>query len=272
MDEVIDSGDVQLRAHLALPPPSAAARSGRRGVILCHAFPMVAGGAATASQTFPELADRIAVELGWVALTFAFRGSADSEGNFSIRGWIADLRAAVDYLLAREHLDGVWLAGFGAGGSVCLCVAAEDERIKGVAAMGARADFQPWAADPRRFLEIAREVGAIRDRAFPVDLDAWSRELREVRPLAAIAAIPPRPVLLVHGTEDDQVPAHDARALKDAGGDDVELRLVKAAGHRLRHDPRVIALLLGWLGRQDFGVGTEGSSPPRLGTGGSSAI
>jgi hypothetical protein len=29
-----------------------------------------------------------------------------------------------------------------------------------------------------------------------------------------------------------------------------ELRLVQAAGHRLRHDPRAIATLLGWLGRQ----------------------
>ncbi|MDX6234670.1 MAG: hypothetical protein QOH68_3788, partial [Nocardioidaceae bacterium] len=27
-------------------------------------------------------------------------------------------------------------------------------------------------------------------------------------------------------------------------------RLVNGAGHRLRHDPRAIAILLGWLDRQ----------------------
>jgi uncharacterized protein len=30
----------------------------------------------------------------------------------------------------------------------------------------------------------------------------------------------------------------------------VDLRLLSGAGHRLRHDPRAVAALLGWLGRQ----------------------
>jgi putative redox protein len=29
-----------------------------------------------------------------------------------------------------------------------------------------------------------------------------------------------------------------------------EFRLIEGAGHRLRHDPRAIAVLLGWLDRQ----------------------
>jgi putative redox protein len=29
-----------------------------------------------------------------------------------------------------------------------------------------------------------------------------------------------------------------------------ELRVINGAGHRLRHDPRAIALLMGWLDRQ----------------------
>ncbi|MEA3018982.1 MAG: hypothetical protein QOI47_506, partial [Actinomycetota bacterium] len=29
-----------------------------------------------------------------------------------------------------------------------------------------------------------------------------------------------------------------------------ELRIIQSAGHRLRHDPRAIAVLLGWLERQ----------------------
>jgi fermentation-respiration switch protein FrsA (DUF1100 family) len=59
----------------------------------------------------------------------------------------------------------------------------------------------------------------------------------------------PRPLLLVHGADDDIVPAIDARALADCHGS-ADLRIIQGAGHRLRHDPRAIAVLLGWLERQ----------------------
>jgi uncharacterized protein len=45
------------------------------------------------------------------------------------------------------------------------------------------------------------------------------------------------------------VPVFDARVLADAHGS-AELRLINGAGHRLRHDPRAVAVLLGWLDRQ----------------------
>ena len=31
---------------------------------------------------------------------------------------------------------------------------------------------------------------------------------------------------------------------------DAELRIIAGAGHQLRHDPRAVAVLLGWLDRQ----------------------
>jgi putative redox protein len=46
------------------------------------------------------------------------------------------------------------------------------------------------------------------------------------------------------------VPSLDARALADCHGS-AELRIIQGAGHRLRHDPRAVAVLLGWLERQD---------------------
>jgi putative redox protein len=60
----------------------------------------------------------------------------------------------------------------------------------------------------------------------------------------------PRPLLLIQGSDDDQVPALDARALADWHGT-AELRIITGAGHRLRHDPRAIAVLMGWLERQE---------------------
>src|SRR5207245_6728598 len=109
-----------------------------------------------------------------------------------------------------------------------------------------------WADDVDRFLGHAREVGVVRSASFPPDLEAWGRELREVRPLSAVGKIPPRPLLLLHGTDDDLVAAADARALADAAGGAVELRVIAGAGHRLRHDPRAVALLVGWMERQQM--------------------
>jgi uncharacterized protein len=244
----LDAGGVRLRGHLARP--LAAAGSGRLGLVLCHGFPSGPRGAAVSAETYPQLADRLAAEAGWTVLTFNFRGTGDSEGDFSLGGWIADLRAAVEHLLAEESVAGVWLAGFSTGGALALCTAAEDERVSGVAALAAPADFGSWADDPRRFLDYARDVGVVRSRGFPPDVDSWTRELREIRASAVVGKIPPRPLLLVHGSDDDTVPVVDARQLADAAEGPVELRVRIGAGHRLRHDPRAIAVLIGWLDRQ----------------------
>jgi putative redox protein len=222
---------------------------GRPGLVLCHGFPSGPKSAAASGQTYPELADRLAEEAGWVVLSFDFRGTGESGGDFSLGGWLADLRAAVDHLLSVSDVGGVWLCGSSTGGSLAICAAGEDERVRGVAALSARADFDDWASHPRRFLEHAREIGVIGDQRFPPDPEQWVRELREIRPLSLAAKLAPRPLLLIQGSEDESVPSLDARALADWHGS-AELRIIPGAGHRLRHDPRAIAVLLGWLERQ----------------------
>ncbi|MDQ4069293.1 MAG: lysophospholipase [Actinomycetota bacterium] len=247
MQCVIESSGLRLSGFLARPP---AAGPSAPGLVLCHGFPAGPGGAATSGQTYPQLAERLAAETGWVVLTFNFRGTGASEGNFSLAGWLDDLRAAIDHLLAAGGVSGVWLAGSSTGGALAICQAGEDERVRGVATLSAKADFHAWAADPEGFLAHARSIGVIRDRWFPADFEAWARELREIRPTALIAKIPPRPILLVHGALDETVLIDDARVLADAAGDAVELRVLAEGGHRLRHDPRAVALLLGWMERQ----------------------
>ncbi|MDQ1366994.1 MAG: uncharacterized protein QOE57_3036 [Acidimicrobiaceae bacterium] len=246
----IRSGELTLAGYLARPSASAAKGSGRYGLVVSHGFPEGPQNAEVVGKTFPELADRLARDTQWTVLTFNFRGTGESKGDFSLAGWLADLRAAVDHLLNEEGVEAVWLCGFSAGGALSICAAGEDERVRGVATFAAPADFNDWAADPRRFLAHARSVGVIRSSRFPRDPDAWARELREVRPLSLIGKIPPRPLLIVHGANDSAVDMLDARALADAAEGDVELRILAAASHYLRHDPRAIAILLGWLDRQ----------------------
>lgn len=250
MQVEFSSGGVTLRGYLARPKAPSSSATGRFGLVLCHGFPADARGKRTAPQSYPELGERIAADTGWIVLSFDFRGAGDSDGDFSLAGWLADIGAGVSFLRATGEVDAVWLAGFSTGGALALCAAGEDDDIAGVATFAAPADFEGWAADPRRFLEHARTIGVVRSKGFPVDFEGWARELREIKPLALIGKIPPRPVLIVHGSEDEVVDLMDARALTDAADNMVDLRVLSGAGHRLRHDPRAIAVLLGWLDRQ----------------------
>jgi fermentation-respiration switch protein FrsA (DUF1100 family) len=242
--------DRTLAAYLARPAPSAAGGSGRHGLVVCHGFPADPVTPNSSNRGYQQLADRLAADAGWVVLTFSFRGTSESTGNFSLGGWLADLKVAIDVLRRAGGVDAVWLCGFAAGGALAICAAGEDPKVRGVAAFSAPADFADRASDARRFVAQARAVGVIRDPAFPADLEEWARELREIRPLNLIGKIPPRPILLVHGANDEVVSVLDARALADAAFAQVELRVLSGAAHRLRHDPRAIALLIGWLDRQ----------------------
>lgn len=246
MNGEFTSGSLRLACHLATP---AGKPHPLPGVIMCHGFPIGPLDARRSAGTFPELIDRIANELGFAAMTFTFRGCGTSEGDFSLQGWVDDLRAAIEFLEAEMSPTGLWLVGTATGGSIATCVAADDPRVNGAALLSPRADFDDWAAQPRRFLEHAREIGAIRTPGFPRAYDEWAREFRRFRPVDAARRFAPRPLLVMHGDEDDSVPTSDARQLAEAHGA-AELRLVVGAGHRLRHDPRAIAVLLGWLDRQ----------------------
>lgn len=252
MDSSFPSGGLTLRAHRAEPPPG---RVGENppAVIVCHGFPGGVAGAEAATSTYPELADRIAAELGWLVLVPALRGAGGSEGHFSLGGWLDDITAAIAHLRATAQPSGIWLVGFGTGGALCACAAARDAAIKGVALLGAPADFDDWAGQPRRLLQHARSIGLIRDPAFPTAFDRWSRELRDVRAVQCLAQVAPRPVLIVHGSDDESVPQFDGRVLADAHGH-AELSMIAGAGHSLRHDPRAVAILLGWLDRQRTGL------------------
>ena len=246
MDDVFLSDGLRLACHVAVPE---GARGPLPAVVLCHGYPSGGIDARHSGGTFPELVDEIAAELQWVGMAFTFRGCATSEGDFSMQGWVDDLRAAIDHLEREADPDGIWLIGTNTGGALALCVAADDPRVKGCALLGPRADFDDWAAQPRRFLEHAREIGAIRRPSFPPSFDEWSRELRRFRPIDAARRFAARPLLVMHGEDDESVPVADSRVLAEAHGA-AEIRIMPGAGHRLRHDPRAVAVLLGWLDRQ----------------------
>lgn len=240
------SGDLVLAGHLAVP---AGAHQPRPGLVLCHGFPSVAGAGSVVLATLPSLADRLAASPGWICLAFASRGCRPSEGEFSLGGWLADVAAAVVELRRQPDVVDVWLAGFGRGGALAICAAARDPSIRGVIAFAPPADFDDWASQPRRLLEFARRAGVVHDPNFPRHFDEWSAQLREVRAVACAEALHPRPLMVVHGLADVDVPVFDARVIVDAHSA-ADLRVIAGASHDLRLDPRALAVLVGWLDRQ----------------------
>lgn len=247
MEHRIDSEGVALDAHLA--EPKVVSRGRLPGLVICHGFPIGTGGARVTGRSYHELADRIARDMNWVVIALTYRGCGDSEGEFSLRGWYADTCAAVDDLLDHPAVNAAWIAGFGTGGALGLAAAADDDRVRGVAAVAPPADFDDWGRNPRHLLVHARQLGAVRSDDFPLSFDDWASELGLFRAVDGAAAMAPRPLLLLQGSDDDAVPVFDARVIADAHGS-ADLRIISGAGHGLRYDPRAIAVLLGWLDRQ----------------------
>ena len=216
-------------------------------LLLCHGFPSTQRPGVP-SRSYEQFAQRVAKEQGWVVLAVSLRGCGQSEGQFSMLGWLDDVARSVQRL-REEGSQRIWLIGSTTGGSLAIMAAARDPEIRGVAVMAPRADFDDWASDPRRFLQHCRNVGVIDDDDYPSSVNQWVDELRQHRAIDSIEDVGSRPLLILHGTNDRQVPADDARHLAEAH-QSPELRLVNGADHRIRHDPRAIAVLLGWLERQ----------------------
>jgi len=244
---VIDGPAGALSLHVSAGP-SPRGPSGNV-MVLCHGFPVGPDSAEHLGANLATLADRLSAETSWQVVVGCLRGVGRSEGDFSLGGWYEDLGAVVDHAASLGR-GGVWVVGFGTGGALGLCVAAADDRVRGAACLGSPATFAGWSHDVRAVVEEARRVGVIRSPGFPTDLGQWSAAFSSLRPDLAAARLPPRPLLVVHGADDEEVPVAECRTLAEAAGSAAELRVLVGAGHRLRADPRAMALLAGWLERQ----------------------
>ena len=96
----IVSGSLSLPRYLVQP---AGKSEGAPGVIMLHSFPFGPIDARHSASSFPELMDRLANELGFAAMCFTFRGCGDSPGDFSLQGWVDDLRAAIDHMISETN-------------------------------------------------------------------------------------------------------------------------------------------------------------------------
>ena len=220
----------------------------RGHVVLCHDLPRPKGVAADVALTYPALADRLTRESGWRVVTAALRGAGESTGDFSALGWLDDLTFLAENEIPEASPRVV--VGFGFGG--VLAPAPRRRRRAGGGRGLPRHAVGPRGTDPdpEELLARCRRNGLITTPGFPASTEAWAKELSVLHPAEDAALLMGRPLLMVHGSDDPDVPVSDARALADAATGPAELHVVFCAGHWLRADPRVIAILVGWLERR----------------------
>lgn len=209
-------------------------RPGPAAVVLLH------GHTAHRAQSYPVAAALAAAGLSALCLDFRGHGASQpAPASLGVKEKL-DLGAALDALEARGYARiGVW--GMSMGGAVALTAAAEEPRIRAVATDGTFA---------RRAEAVIKRV---RDRRYPlaglVGRLIWGcvrGQLalgRPVDPLAAIARLAPRPVLILHGDADATAPVDAAHRLFAAAGMPKALFVAPGAAHT--------ATRAWWPGRYD---------------------
>ena len=201
----------------------------------------------------------------------SFGRSDGGRGRIVPQEQAEDVRAAVSFLEAVPDVDAsrVGVIGWALGGAVAIAAAADDERIGAVASINGIAsgedstravhDASGWWAlnaaidldrrqraigEPSRLIPpfdllplppVTRAYVESRLLTLPeygseVSLEAAEWHLR-FRPEALVARIAPRPLLLIHGADNDLYGACESERLYAAAGEPRELVLLPGLGH-----------------------------------------
>jgi dipeptidyl aminopeptidase/acylaminoacyl peptidase len=169
-------------------------------VIICHGFDSLKDSPSNA-----RLAQRL-VEKGFLVFRFDFTGNGESDGKLSdltpLQG-LDDLKAAVSILAAGDF--GLYGSSF--GGNVALLYA------------------------------IGHSVNALALCAAVFDTDGrrkkWLGEAKDMGIYEEAGKIK-SPVLIIHGDEDDKVPADQSRRLYESLKSEKELKILNGVPHQFR--------------------------------------
>jgi fermentation-respiration switch protein FrsA (DUF1100 family) len=220
-------------------------------------------------QVVGTYARRLA-EAGFACLAFDHRGFGESTGrrqHEDAAGKLADLRAAVGFLIAHDQVDAVGLLGVCLGGGYAVKAAATDPRVRAVAGVaggynspaaflagmgadayrGALAGF--LAAGPQERMPAVAPAGgqAAMGGQEPWDYYGTDRsysphwvnevtvaslhELMTLDVLSYADLLEQTPLLVVHGTTDDYCSPQAAQALYDRASGPKSITWIETTNH-----------------------------------------
>jgi pimeloyl-ACP methyl ester carboxylesterase len=210
------------------------------------------GYASDMEGTKAEAIDAFCAARGLGCLRFDYSGTGSSGGEFAdgtLARWLEEVLAAIDLLTDGDLI----LGGSSMGGWLALHAAIRrPDRVKALLGIAAAPDFTDWgysAEDKEALkrdgkLERANPYGpepSVTWRGF-WESGAAHRLLNNVIDLTI-------PIRLVHGELDQEVSLGvPLKLMADLRSADVQLRLIKGAGHRLSEPHEIHAILVELLG------------------------
>lgn len=218
------------------------AADGSPWLVFCHGF------LSDKSGSYEGRCER-AVEAGYNAVRFDFRGCGEADGTFvdqTLSDKLADLRAVAD------HFDPDRYALFGSsfGGKVAFHAAADDDRVTAVASRAPvtyNRAFDGYRDSVARAGSHAFDTGQRIDDRFFADFDQY--------PFDAVVGNLSVPVAIFHGRDDESVPVGDSFDAAESLRTDVLLQTFVGEGHRFSRptEARLRDQLFDWL--STVGVG-----------------
>ena len=214
-------------------------------VVICHGFKGFRRWG-----FFPLLARELA-RRGHAAISFDFsHNGVGADGvDFSALELFREATHTRDVDEIRMVLDSVTrgplfphppraigLLGHSRGGGEAILATAEDSRVDALVTWAAISRVQRWSEEQIATWERGEAVeirNARTGQIMPIGPRYWRDlvENRERLDILSAAASIHAPWLIIHGEEDETVPASEARQLHDAARHGAELRLVEGAGH-----------------------------------------
>lgn len=191
--------------------------------------------------------DDFAARRGLSMLRFDYSGTGSSEGRFedgTLERWLDEA------LLLTDRLTGGPLIPVGSsmGGWLALHVALRrPQRVQALVGIAAAPDFTDWSYSAEDKLKMVAEGRLEHPNPYSPEPQLTTRGFWEsgerLRLLGEAIAID-CPVRLIHGDADEEVPLEIAmRLMERLRSADVQLNILKGAGHRLS-EPREIETIL----------------------------
>lgn len=163
-----------------------------------------------------------------LALDFRYYGESDFEYSSYGQNEKLDIFAAINFLEKEKNINSVGLLGFSGGSAIGIISMSEDSRIQAGVFESAYARYGDVVAETAwnlyripRFPLISLALWLFRKRG----------RIRDIDPINYISRIAPRPVFLVHGTNDDEVHYSNSKKLFEKAGDPKQIWLIEGGNH-----------------------------------------